>query len=60
MLNGFEADLAILFGSRFAGPDHAAPDGIKLIVAGDDFDELPGPEPGAAPEAEAFGRTVHY
>ena len=40
-LEGFEADLAILFGAGFTDPHHAAADGVQLIVAGDDLDELP-------------------
>lgn len=59
MLHGFEADLAFLFGAGFADPDHAAADGIQFIVAGDDLDHLPSPEPEAASQAEALGRTIH-
>ena len=58
-LDGFEADLAILFGAGLADPDHAAADGIQFIIAGDDLDELTTFEPEAAPEAEALGRTVN-
>ena len=59
MLNGFEADLAILFGAGFSNPHHAAADGVEFVVAGDDLDKLPGPEPGAAPKAESLGRSIH-
>lgn len=58
-LEGFEADLAILFGARFADPDYTTFDGVQFIVAGDDFDELATFEPEAASETESIGRTVH-
>lgn len=59
LLEGFEADFAVLFGAGFADPNHAAADGIQLIVAGDDFDELAAFQPEAAPKTESLGRTVH-
>lgn len=59
MLNGFEADLAVLFGAGFADPDHAAADGVEFIIAGDDLDKLPGAEPRAAPKAKPLGRPIH-
>jgi len=59
VLNGFEADLTILLGARFADPDHTAPDSVEFIIAGDDLDKLPGPEPRAAPKSKPLGRPVH-
>jgi hypothetical protein len=59
LLEGFEADLAILFGARLTDPDDAAADGVQFIIAGDDLDELPGPQPEATAEAETFGGAVH-
>ena len=58
-LEGFEADLAILFGAGFADPDDATADGVQFVVAGDDLDELAGPQPEAAAEAKPLGRTIH-
>ena len=58
-LDGFEANLAFLFGTGFADPDHTATDGVQFIIAGDDLDHLPTLEPEAAPQAEALRRTVH-
>lgn len=57
-LDRFEADLAILFGARFANPDYAATDGVQFIVARDDFDELATFKPKAAPETESLWRPV--
>lgn len=58
-LDGFEADLAFLFRTGSADPDHAAADGVQFVVAGDDLDDLPAFQPEAAAEAETVGRTIH-
>ena len=59
-LDGFEADLAFLFGAGSADPNYATLDRVQFIVAGDDLDELPALEAETAPEAESFGGTVHH
>lgn len=58
-LDGFEADLAILFGAGLADPDHATLDGIQFVVPGNDLDDLPALQPETAPEAEATLRAVN-
>jgi len=59
VLEGFEADLAILLGAGFADPDHAAAAGVQFVVAGNDLDELAASQPEAAAEAKPLGRTIH-
>jgi len=59
VLNGFEADLAVLFGAGFADPNYAAADGVEFIITGDDLDKLPRPKSRAAPEAKPLGRPIH-
>lgn len=58
-LNGFEADLALLFGTGFADPNHAAADSIQFIVAWNDLDKLSAFEAEAASKTEPLGRPVH-
>jgi hypothetical protein len=58
-LDGFEPHLAFLLRSWFADPYDAAPNGIQLIVVGDDLDDLSALQPETSPEPEPLGRTVH-
>ncbi len=57
-LDGFESHLAFLFGPWLADPHHAAANGVQLIVARDDLDDLSALEPETSPEPKPLRRTV--
>ena len=58
-LHAFESYLAFLLGSWLADPYHVTANGVQLIVARDDLDDLSTLEPETAPEPEPVGRAVH-
>jgi hypothetical protein len=54
-----QSNLAFLLGPWPANPYDATADGVQLIVAGDDLDDLSALQAETAPEPEPVGRAVH-